>query len=88
MSPAIFLKLVEIRFLISNSAAVAARLPNCPRGIRLHFAIRRILSLVMSFCPEVDLILVPMIAEEKRLAAVSDKDQGVVGKRHQGLLLR
>jgi hypothetical protein len=36
---------------------------------------------------EVDLVFIAVIAEKERLAAVEDKDEGIVGKRHQGLLL-
>jgi hypothetical protein len=36
----------------------------------------------MRFRAQVDLVLIAVIAKEQHLAAVSDQDEGVVGKGH------
>jgi hypothetical protein len=40
----------------------------------------------MGFGSQIDLILVSLVAEEEHLAAVSDQNQRIVGKRHRKLL--
>src|SRR5258708_18910695 len=40
----------------------------------------------MRLGPEIDLVLIPMIAEEQHLAAVGDQHQRIVGKGH-GIIL-
>jgi hypothetical protein len=44
-------------------------------------------ALIMRLGPEVDLLLVPVIAEEQHLAAVGDQDQRIVGQGHGRFLL-
>ena len=88
MSPAVFLLLVEVRLVIGHSPAIASSLPDRAGRVGFHIAILGVLPLIETLGAEVDLIFVAFIAEKECLAAVSDEDEGVVGKRHQGLLFR
>jgi len=58
-----------------------------PRSIALDLPILALVAPgVVRLGAQVNLILVPVIAEEQHLAAVGDQDQRVVGKGHGGLL--
>src|SRR5436190_5977921 len=70
MSPAGLFQLVEVGFLHCRRAEAIARLRRTG-GVTLDFVVLAVGALVMRLSPEVDLVLVAMIAEEEGLAAVS-----------------
>src|SRR3546814_5187965 len=78
---AILLLLVKIGFVHraagEPAAAGGGRLA---RGVGLDVAVLAVLALAVRGGAQVDPLLVALIAQEQRLAAVGDEDEGVVGE--------
>ena len=73
--------------LLIGRAAIAGALLDRSGRVRLDLAVLAVFPLVVRLGPEIDLILVAMIAEEQHLAAVGDQNQRIVGKGHGRFLL-
>jgi hypothetical protein len=86
LDPAVFLLLLEIRFLIGRPAKAEALLHRS-RSVGLDVPILALGARLVRLRSEIDLILVPVIAEEEHLASVGDQDQCIVGKGHERFLL-
>ena len=85
--PAVFLLLVEVRLGIGRamhfSAAGSGTHGRSACGVGLDLAVLPILALVVGLGPQVDLILIAVIAKKQNLRSVCDKDQSAVGKGHE-----
>src|SRR5690349_2793974 len=86
LNPLVLLLLVEVGLFIGGSAVTAALLGRS-RRVGLDLAIFAIVALTMSFGPKIDLIVIPVVAEEQHLAAVGDQNERIVGQGHERFLL-
>jgi hypothetical protein len=76
---------VKVGFLHRGAAKSHALLRRAGR-VRLDFAVLAVLAGIVGFCAQVDLVLVTVVAKEKYLLSVGDKDQSAMGKGHEFLL--
>jgi len=78
---------VEIGFLHRAAGqAGSGRGGRLAGGCGLDVAVLAILALAVRFGAQVDPLLVAMVAQDQRLAAVGDENEGVMGNRHDGFL--